>query len=604
MSRRKSLYRTNDGDRAIIQRSIQENDINLFLNYYLRSANSGTWFRPVSEEDITSLQFPETRKAAQKWKDNYDVLFDIWDYLERPDYFAPTPESENWGEVSPEEYDELTASGSTAYRIVWQPDIMPNPVFHHRHGVLLLPWQLDMNNNNAPTQVVIGGYGSAKTWGKALGMLWRASTLPGYRAFGLAPYSTQSTELYKQLLLAVEGTLFAERFLIASPSKPYPTLVIGNDLVGENTIECYPILDDPSKILTLTGDEALLDQAEKMENGTLTDAIGKIASRFRGQVQGRPRRGQITLVANSADNPELWDLYDDAATDPDIWAYSPGTFENEYLTVADLKRFEKQVGRDEQSKRMFIFGERPMGSGEHFPKESLEKCRAKWLDDQLAYHVNGKTPGWVRERAQKVDIYRVRVPYQEGSRYLVVADPGWANPPERNSAVIGVWQIDDFPVTPAVLVAFEWVFGHGSPNPWIAHFRSLVQEYHAIGLNGFDATGFQAGYERMHDFSDVKPTPVNMAGNKKYINLNLAKKYFADGMFQIPTIPHLFSQLAKYKLPDENIRQDIVSMILVTASLLEPFTYMTMLPPARSTYDLSDRYDRELLLNDEIESRY
>ena len=606
MSKWKGLYRTNAGDRAIIQRSIEEDNPNIFLNYYLRNNDSGTWFRPVSDEDILALLFPETRAAAQKWQDNYNLLFDIWDWLGKPDYYAPSSNSSsNWGDITPEEYDALSVEGLTAYRIVWQPDVPGKPVFHHRHGAILLDWQLAMTQNRAFTQVVVGGYGSGKTLAKALGMLWRGATLPGYRGFALAPYSLQSSEVYKQLLLIVQDTIFAERFLLNSPTKPFPHLVIGNDLVGKNSIECYPILDDPGKILTLTGDEALLDQAEKMDNGTLTDTIGKIASRFRGQVRGRPRRGQITLVANSADNPELWDYYDDAATDPDIWAYSPGTFENEYLTVADLKRFEKQVGRDEQSKRMYLFGERPLGSGEHFPRQSLEQCRARELDEIIRLHVEQKTPGWMLQRAQKVDIYRYRMPYEKGGRYIVAADPGWSNPPERNSPALAVWRIDGFPKFPAQLVAFEWVFGHGQPTPWMAMYRELVQEYHAIGMNGFDATGPQAGYERMEDFSDLRHTPVSMAGVKKYIYLNLAKKLFATSSFQIPTIPHLFSQLAKYTLPDDKIRQDIVSMILVTAALLEPYMYIEDLTPADTRHeDPNDRYQREEWLHEALEERY
>ena len=416
-------------------------------------------------------------------------------------------------------------------------------------------------------------HNSGKTLSKTIQMLVNAVTLPGYRGFALAPYSNQAAEIHKQALQILEGTEFKKRFLLGAPTKPFPRLVFGNDLVGETTIECYSIKDDIGKLLTLTADEAIIDQAEMLDD--VDGVVSKVGSRFRGQVRGRPRIGQMVLVANSADNPMLWDWFDEGQ-EPDnkyVKSYAPNTFENTYLTVDDLKRFENTVAKDEASRRLYLFGERPLGAGEHFPRESLEKCRARWMDEQITEALEQKKPGYIREEAQRVGVYKLETPYIPGESYLVAADAGWANPPDRNSAVIGVWKYTDFPLVPAQLVAFSWVFGNNSPIPWMQQYSEYVMNYKAIGMNGFDSTGFQSGYERMTDIGDLMPTPVILSGQKKYTYLNLAKKIMAQGNFQIPTITHLFSQCAKYVLPDERLRQDIVMMLLVTAALLEPLYY-------------------------------
>lgn len=578
----KQLYRLTDGDKAIFAAAQRENNPSRITNFYLRSEDSGTWWRPVSDAVISTLQLPGTIEAAKRWQQGYETLHAIWKHLGRPEYFGPSPGSvESWEPLRAHTYHERASKLDRVYRTIIELD-PDEPAYHHPHGVQFLPWQLEMYRSNNPIQVIVGGFGSSKTWGRLLAMLVRAVTLPGYRGFALAPYSVQSEEVYKQALQIIEGTEF-ERFLLASPRKPYPHLVLGNDMVGRNTIECYPVLDDPGKILTLTGDEAMVDQAEQITD--LDELIRNVTSRFRGQYKGRPRRGQISLIANSADNPQLWDWFDESEDDPEyVWSYQPGTYENTYLTIGDLQRFERIIGKDKASQDMYIKGARPLGSGEHFPASSLALMRAEWLDDMMKKGLG--TKGYVKEEAKRVGTWKWLMPPDPNGRYIVVADPGWGNPPARNSPAVSIWRIDDFPRTPAIMWGFHWVFGNGSPNPWMQAFTEYVWEYRAIGMCGFDATGFQAGYERMTDLHELQPTPVTMQGQKKFIYLNLAKKMMADGLFQAPMIQHLYSQLAKYKLPDEKLRQDLVSMMLVLAAMLEPFYYLET-----EEYEVIDDYD-------------
>lgn len=591
------LYKLTDGDKAIFAAMRRENKPSRITSYYLRNEDSGTYWRNVTQDQIDDLFVPEFADAARRWLAGYEQLHDIWCKLGKPDFFGPEDGvvGQPFTVVTPTDYQTRAEALSRVYRTTWEDS--SDPVFHHPHGALSLPWQDQMWTSKHPIQVVVGGFGSGKTFAKLIHMLIRAITLRGYRGFALAPYSIQSTEVYKQALSVIEGTYF-ERFLIAAPSKPYPHLVLGNDQVGRNVIECYPVLDDPTKLRTLTGDEVLLDQAERMED--LDSFIRDAGTRLRGQVRGRPRLGQIALVANADDNPILWDWFDEAQVDPKyVWSYAPATHENFYLTVPDLYRFQRQVGRGEQARKQYLFGGRPIGGGEHFPQKSLLAARAEWLDERMEEALQAGEKGWVREEAQKVGVHRWEMPSDPDGIYIVAADPGWSDPPFRNSPAIAVWKIGDkksntmFPNIPAQMVAFAWVYGGGDPNPWMEQFTEYCIRYKAIGQNGFDSTGFQSGYERLTDLKHLLPTPVQLTGGKKYIYLTHAKKIMADGNFQIPNIPHLFSQCAKYKLPDEKLRQDIVSMLFVTAALLEPYLQMEIDGDEdEREYDPEDRWDR------------
>jgi hypothetical protein len=586
----KKLYKLTDGDRAIFAKVKQTKDPNWFFDYYLRGPDSGTWWRPVEDQTIKDLKLKESKEVARRWQEGYEKLYDIWRSVGQPEFFAPVGNAK-WVALTDTQFHELDDDAQRTYRAVDQDEL----VFHHHHGLLMLDWQKLMYQSKHPLQVVVGGFGSAKTWGKALIMLLRAAMLPGYRAFALAPFGLQAEEVYNQIKLIIANTLYEERFLLGAPTQPNKMLKLGNSMVGNTSIECYPVKDDIGKILTLTGDEAMYDQAEQEDDFTVV--IRHVGTRFRGTVRGRPRVGQLTFVANSAENPELWERYDEAEEFPArVWAYSPTTFENVHLTIPDLIRYEGQVGTTQEEHDQHLRGKRPMGSGEHFPAASLTACRAHYLDAEMASALEAKKPKFIILTAPKVDVYKWEMPPDPKETYATVADPGWSNPPARNSPAVSVWAIGKFPATPLVLRAFSWVFGNGSPNPWIAQYTDYVFNYKSSGLNGFDSTGWQKGYDRLTNLQELVPMPVNMDGGRKFQLLTLTKKFAADGLYQVPYIPHIFGQMSRYKLPDDKLRQDLVSMLLVLTAVVEPIYYagLNQLQPAERTMDQEDRHERIL----------
>lgn len=583
---KQKLYRLSDGDRQIIERARKENNPNWITNYYFRSSGSGTWWRPVGKEQINSLTIPNFIDTAQRWKEGYDSLRKQWAKLGKPDYFVP--EGNRWKPISEGEFEIRREKLQRVYRTVIEDD-EGYPAFHHPHGIILLPWQLDLWRSKQPIIVIIGGYGSGKTWAKIIHKLCRGLMLPNYRAFGLAPYAKQATEVWVQTKRMIEGTKF-ERFLIGMPKRPNPRILFGHEDVKIAEIECIPIADDPDKVLTMSGDECLIDQAEAFDD--LDTVIRNTSTRFRGidPHSGRKMVAQTTLVANSSDNPILWDWFDDGVKENRrVKSFQVSTAHNTKLTIDDLVNFEAQVGRDDYERRVHLEGERPIGTGELFSREMLDqKVRSRWFEEILNQNAN-KVSGWVVKKGDRVDTYYIETPPEQGHRYIVTADPGWANPPERNSPVVGVWNVTSFPIVPARLVAFSWVFGQGDPGPWLAEFSRFITLYNAQGY--YDGTGFQAGYEKFPTgLSLLNTTPIKLNGESKWSYLNLTRVLMSNGMYQIPFIPHLFSQFSRYKIPDNNLRQDIVSMVCIASAALEP-AYMLWLANQRRSNRPEDAPD-------------
>lgn len=568
------LYRLNAEERQLIDLAAQ--DPNYFTDYYLRGPNSGTWWLPGA--------------TTSGWARGYQKILAEWEKQSKPELF----------QLGSHEYRAVMEHEKTAL----YPDL---PAFHHNHGLLMLPWGKQLHQDPAYIRVVIGGMGSSKTWAGGLSFLVHAATLPGYRGFVLAPNSTQAEEVYRQMLLMFEGTLFQERFVIDKPiMRPNPRIKIGNDYVGENTIEFYPIQDNVAKLLTLTGDEAMIDQSEQLDN--LDEVIRVIGTRFRGRIgrTGRSRLGKITLIANSADNQQLWDLYDMSQTEEHKLSHSGyivSSYDNPYITEENLKKFEMFVGNDPEAIRVHMKGERPLGNGREFSADVLNRNRSLELDAIMKTGIDNGWPGYHRLYADKLGYYEWMLPYQPDRKYMQMSDPGTANPPHRNSPPIMVWDITEFPRKPATLVAFVWVMGNGDIRNWATRYAELVARYHTHGQCGFDATGPQASYDTwMYILEDLLVEKMTLTGNSKAMMLNSAKMLFSKGLFSIPAeLSSIFGQLSRYDLLEDKdsskMRQDIVMTVIMSAWWLMRLYYSELVEnnnwKREDGWDPRDRYYRD-----------
>lgn len=545
----KSLYRLTEGDKAIFAK-IPESP-NYFTDYYIRGDATGTWWRPVEEHSSV----PEIQEVIDKWVRGYDILNNKWRSLGKPDIFEHR---------------------NREYIVHYELDF-EYPAFHDHHGFIFLPWQLQYWNAKQTTKIIIGGYGSAKTSGTLVANLIRMATLRQYTCYVVAEYSRQAQQVFIDAKNLLTGTEYEKRFLLRSSNdtgwvtKPTYKLTVKNSQCIESTMEFLSIEQDPARIKNLQGDAFHIEQAEQFNN--LDQVMEYLGSRLRGQVGGRPRLGLMEFVANSEEsgNPQLWDLADEALTDPKGYFFlQPETFDNIYITPKQLIDIEKRMPKDPEHKDRALKGARPLGSGEHFPKKSLERCRSKMLDDKMQTGREAQLPGYVLKKKEKAQVVEWAMPPEEDHLYILAADPGYSNPPYRNSPALFVFDITDYPHIPAHLTAFAWPDGNNSPEPWIAKFLEFAATYKCQNRCAFDATAWQSGYEReLHGLTDLNPWPVKLNIATKATYLNALKTLMSQGKLQIPDIPLVFSQLSNYKLPDDKLRQDLVMALLIIAGQID-----------------------------------
>lgn len=574
------LSRINREEREILDRA-KRGDIDPFTDYFLRSKTSGTWWFPGAH--------------TERWARGYTRLLRSWKAQKRPDRFM---------------FDDKN------YTVVYEHEksleFPDHPAFHHNHGFLLLPFGKELHVDRTPIRTIIGGFGSGKTMNQAVSLLIHAATLPGYRAFGLAPEAKQANEVLKIAYAVMRGTLFEERFLVRYTREPNAYMLIGSDYtLGENSIECYPILKKEESLRTLTGDMAVIDQAERFDD--LEGVIRDVGTRFRGRVveTGRSRIGTLTLIANADFNDSLWRVYEKAEDEPTMYkAISPSTYDNPYLTDADIVRYEAQVGGDDEGKRVYLLGGRPLGDGKEFSRSILLDMKDDGLDAEMQLGIDGNLPGYVKNVYKRVGCVEWLLPYKEGHHYCVISDPGTDSPPNRNAFAILVWDVTKFPgktgaYEPATLAGYVWGSGRGDIKNWANKHAELVWRYKAVGLNAFDATGQQSGYDQwMMILNNLVSEKINLGGNNKAHCLNSAKMLTAERLMKIPAgVEPLFSQLQRYEIPEPpKLKQDLVMAFIMSAFWLKRLFYMILdrksAPTEHGIFD--DRYDRPLEERDEF----
>lgn len=544
-----NIYQLNEGDLEIFAKV--KDDPNFFTDFYFRSETSGTWWRPVEERsEITEIQ-----EIIDRWQRGYQILWGKWNSSKRPEEF--------------EHKDRL-------YRAVIENDF-DHPAFHDHHGFIFLPWQKQLWDAKQTTRVIIGGYGAAKSAASLVCNLIRMATLRQYTCYVVAEYSRQALQVFIDAQNLITGTEFEKRFVYRSnkdtgwTTKPNPKLTVKNNKCIVSTMEFLSIEQNPDKIKNLQGDSFHIEQAEQFND--LDKVMEYLGSRLRGHVGGRERLGIMDFVANSDDgaNPQLFDLADQALEDPKSYLYlNPWTIHNIYITPRQLIDIDKRMPKDAEKKDIALKGVRPTGNGEHFSKINLDKCKSPMLDQMMEHGRIEKLPGYILNTQPKAQVVDWCLPPDPTKDYLLVADPGWSNPPARNSAGLMVFDITSFPHIPATLWAFSWIYGNNSPDPWLSKYTEFAQTYRCFNRNAFDGTGLQgSGYEhKLHGLDGLNPWPVNLAG-KKFIYLNAAKTLVSRGLFAFPRIPLLFSQMANYRLPDDKLRQDLVMTVVIASAYLD-----------------------------------
>jgi hypothetical protein len=526
-------------------------DIDYFGNYFLRTEKTGTLFTPESDnENILK---------------NYKILRDT--YVSLPD------------RKSRFEYNGIS------YIVRDNGDY---PTFFYNHGVLALPWHKKAFHAPQPESTIVGGFGSGKTFYIALSLMALAAMLPGFQGYAVAPLMDQAMQTYRLIKQIGEDTPWMKRWVTRTSEYRNPGFTLQNDFIGESKIGILSIESDPQKVLTLEGDVIFLDQAEKFQNlDEITRALG---SRLRGTVRGRNRLGRLCYLANSSDNDEFWYRFDLAEVDPKTYfSLKISSSDNTALSKKDLTMMAKRVGGTEKDIAQHMDGERPEGQGEKFSKETIERATDESLNETMKYVLETRKilkdsdpllpwySGFIVEEAARTGVFHWEMPPDHKSKrvYLTVGDPGMGIPPYRNAPCIMVWDITDFPKKPAVMRAFNWIFGNGNYWPFVNTYIDYVHRYHCKARNAFDATGTQKAFDQLiFEQEKLITTPMDMSGmNSKAASLNALLLFMQRGIMKMPRIAGIRLQLSRYKLPDSQLAQDTVMVLAMTASYLREYYY-------------------------------
>jgi hypothetical protein len=456
-------------------------------------------------------------------------------------------------------------------------------------------WQRKTHHASQKRMVIIGGFGSGKTRGIGISAATWCMTVPDFAFLNAAPLSWQSELMYDFLTKESRGCR-VEDLMWRTVKRPYPLIefrfYIGNTLIV-STMEFMSVSDNAKQILSWEGDWLNIDEAGQIDS--LAETLRNLGSRLRGHVRGRQRLGRMSLTSNSWDNPELWMRYDLARQLPnDYFSFTVATRHNGNVTEEQLKFMIEDIPEDEREQ--FLEGMRPEGRGKFFSidsiKEAEDKEYSKFLQDRLENGVEG----YDIRTTYGAGITYFTTPRVEGHEYFITADPGTDNAPDRNSPVIMVWDVSDFPKYKMSLVAFWWGNGNGSITPFVRQLLKFMVMYDPA-FTGVDSTGPQKNTneilnlylsggrtdettQRMEWLGDIAinriTNPIisgmDFSSSKKTAHIIAGRLYLEAGLMLWPDIVHgIRSQLSNYD-PDKDksnssakITQDIVATLCMAA---------------------------------------
>lgn len=389
-------------------------------------------------------------------------------------------------------------------------------------------WQRMVHHASQRRVLVIGGFASGKTRGVGISACAWAISVPDFMFMNAAPYAWQSELMYKFILQVSRGTPF-ERLIYSFPKRPYPVIelrFIVRGMMMISTLEFMSVEKNANSILGWEGDWANIDEAGQLDD--LGGAITALGSRMRGSINGRARLGRLSMISNSWDNIELWYRYDLAAELPeDYLSLTVSSRYNHNVTDDQLRLMLKDIPEDEHDR--FIEGARPEGRGNYFNKNRIYACEDPGYGDYILAGVKEGIDGFEIAKLHGAGVVFFTTPAVQGRSYMVLADPGVGNAPNRNAPVIQVWDVTDFPKYKATLAALWWGSGNGSITPFINRLLRFMETYNPI-FTGADSTGTQkntntllntflkgkrADPEQINQWLDIdieKVTNLNIAG--------------------------------------------------------------------------------------------
>lgn len=354
-------------------------------------------------------------------------------------------------------------------------------------------WQKEACIAEQSDLLIIGGFATGKTtWISASACVWGMLTHPDFKFLNAAPSAKQAKYAYSYIMTISAGTPF-EKFIYTAREKPYPYIEIRfwvYDTLVISTLEFMSVADDAESIFGWEGDWLNIDEGFLLDDleGTLT----VLGSRVRGSIQGRERLGRISITTNSHDNDYGWYMVDLASQDPENYLLMTlDSADNKNVTEKQLSRMLARIPKDQHER--WLRGVRPEGRGTYFSKDAVFACESVERSDLLESMVKDNIDGYFLSRDKGVGVDYFTMPKIQDHIYMLFGDIGIDNRPKKNSPVLSVFDVTEFPREPADMCAFWWGMGNGSVTPFVGFLVRFLLMYRPI-YSGIDSTGPQKNF--------------------------------------------------------------------------------------------------------------
>lgn len=434
-------------------------------------------------------------------------------------------------------------------------------------------WQKRMHSAIQKLIVVIGGVGTGKTLGVGVSAACWALTTDGFKFLNVAQKEWQARLMYDLILDLAQDTPFG-KLIWSAPQRPYPKIIIKFKLgkrTYTSTLEFMSVDRDARGIFSWRGDWINVEEAGLLDN--LDEIARNLSTRLTGATKmGRAFLGRFSFISNPWDTPHLWILFDLAASDPDKnLSIVISTRHNHNVSDEQIANMIKHIPEDERPR--FLDGMRPEGKGNYFAKEAIYKCEDKAWGELHSRWVKEGRVGYIQYTMEGAGITHFQMPKEPGRMYFLTGDPGAGEAPYRNSPVIMVWDVTDFPSEPMKLRAFWWGSGFGRISPFIDRLLEWQQIYSPFFI-GIDSTGPQKSLAELINIqkADDDITPISgldFSGPRKTSYLVAARLIVENGLARWPkSIAGMRAQLANYDpMKDQGSKTKIPQDIVATFAM-------------------------------------
>lgn len=410
-------------------------------------------------------------------------------------------------ELTPEEEQLMIASGTNPnlFFQYWF-EVPGGRPFQLDYGFDENPWQVDFCMAEESLVIAVAGVATGKTIATGMSALFHGATTPYFRFLNIGHELTQARYMYDELLRFIENTRFA-KLVSKSPSSPHPLIEISYLIRGIRFVSTLEFKSageksDGKNILSWRGDWINIEEAGRFSD--LGSLVSILRTRLTGATaSGRSYLGRLSLISNPIDNPELWEVFDRAASDTDAVTFMIDTASNKNVTEKQIKAQLKDIPMEEQD--LWLKGERPEGRGAYFNRATVERCAQQLLSSKLKEGIAQGLPGYHGEWRSSLGYWHYRFPYEPDHQYIVVGDPGIGAAPLRNAPVVMAIDTIDAPRL-NVVAALWWGNGTGRIAPFVTMFLDFLQTYKPV-FAAIDATATQKNFNEVMNTEYIFPYP-------------------------------------------------------------------------------------------------